>query len=287
MDETKIDRQAFVTQHGNSPRPAASIVGPLLLVAVLGVAGIAGYRYVRANGIPEIGGGNPDRAQIAKKLEEIEKRLDQLEKRRKTSGSESTTSPPKTEPIVANSPMSSSAPPPSSGVSPVPKQQSGAPAAAKPANDPRVSSLQQEISSFRGDVAATREAWEATTDRLGDTVRELASQRGEITRTRDSLEQLSKRFERSELAFKLRRKMGRQRIGSIWMELKSTDLKKQRYTMALFFDEKWIEMKDRALQEPVEFYMSGFAVPLEMVVSEIRENEVVGYLALPKEGMKR
>src|SRR3970040_1236346 len=83
MDETKIDRQVFVTQRGNSPRPAASIVGPLLLVAVLGVVGFTGYRYVRANGIPEIGGGNPDRAQIVKKLEEIEKRLHKLEKRRK------------------------------------------------------------------------------------------------------------------------------------------------------------------------------------------------------------
>ncbi|HEY4682028.1 MAG TPA: hypothetical protein VIH17_02115 [Candidatus Acidoferrales bacterium] len=287
MDETKIDRQVFVTQRGNSPRPAASIVGPLLLVAVLGVVGFTGYRYVRANGIPEIGGGNPDRAQIVKKLEEIEKRLDQLEKRRKTAAPESATAAAKTEPAVTKSlPSLPASPPPSRALS-ISRQPASTPAATNPATDSRLSKLQQEVNTFQSDVAANREAWEATSNRLGDTVGELGSQRGEIARTREGLEQLSKRFERIQLPFQLRRKMGRQRIGSVWMELKSTDLKKQRYTMAVFAEEKWIEMKDRALQEQVEFYVSGFAFPLEMVVSEIRQNEVVGYLALPKEGAKR
>ena len=64
MGGDQFNRQAFVGQRERAPQRASSLAGPLLLLAVLGVAGFGGYKYVQANGVPELGGGNPDLAQV-------------------------------------------------------------------------------------------------------------------------------------------------------------------------------------------------------------------------------
>jgi hypothetical protein len=46
-------------------------------------------------------------------------------------------------------------------------------------------------------------------------------------------------------------------------------------------------MKDRVLGERLEFYVRGTSSPLELVISEIGQDQVMGQLGLPKEGTAR
>jgi hypothetical protein len=43
-----------------------------------------------------------------------------------------------------------------------------------------------------------------------------------------------------------------------------------------------VEKKDRAVNEPVQFYVARARLPYEVVVNEIKKDQVVGYLATPK-----
>jgi hypothetical protein len=47
-------------------------------------------------------------------------------------------------------------------------------------------------------------------------------------------------------------------------------------------DDRRVEKKDKNLNEPVQFYMTGTRIPYEVVVNEIRKDQVTGYLAVPK-----
>ena len=140
---------------------------------------------------------------------------------------------------------------------------------------------------MQGELTSNREAWEATANRLGDAVGELSDQRRELADTQESIGEIQRNLERTYLAFDLRKSGGRQRIGPVWMDLRSTDRRAQRYTMRLFFDDRWVEMKDRVLGERLEFYVRGTNSPLELVVSEIGQDQVMGQLGLPKEATAR
>jgi len=288
--EPQFDRQVFVQRQAPAPRQSSSVPGLLLLIVVAVVIGLGAYALIKGGHLPLLPPENPDLTQIAQKLDEIEKRIEQLEKRRKA---EPAPPPAKNEPTPPSTPAAS--PPPQAEVRVDPgtrRQRDFTP--ANPAQekrlgeqDRRLAEMQKDVGTIRGDVAAGREAWEATTDRLGSVSGEVSSQRGEITRNRQSLNQLAARFERTRLPFRLQKRAGAQRVGPVWLELGGTDSKKQRYTMRLFVDDKWVEMKDRALHEPVEFYVGGGSTAAELVVSQIYKDEVVGYLALPQEGTKR
>ena len=286
MEENELDRELFVASRDRPPQ-SSSWGGVVLLLAVVGLVGFVGYKYVEANGIPDFG-RDAKLAHIARKLNEIEERLDRLEKRRKTSSAESAPDPARTEPAPPGFSSSPSVAQTSSRVFVVGKRLTGDSAGANPAYDKRLSGLEENFGSLRGDVRGNREAWEATTDRLAEAVGDMSVQRREIARMRESLNQLSQQGQRTEFPFILHKRMGRQRIGPVWLWLRSTDPKAGRYTLRVFVEDKWVEMKDRVLQVPVQFYLSGIAVPLELVVFEIHEDQVAGYLAVPQaEGVRR
>ena len=283
MEESQFDRQVFVAQRGTPRRPGSSILGPLLFLGFVALVGFGAYRFLNGNSLAMIGGGEKTEfAQISHRLEEIEKRIEQLEKRRKVSSTESTPSLPASQagPKKWVGPVASA----SSPIPPVSGPTTPVATGAKPGSDSHLSNLQQEFNSVRSDLAATRQAWEATAERLGRTVGELGEQRADINRTRESLEQVLGVLDRARLPFQLNKKMGRQRVGPVWLQLRSTDAKRQLYTIGVFFDDnKWVEVKDRALREPVEFSSAGASVPLQLVVSEIHNDQVLGYLAVPKQ----
>jgi len=115
----------------------------------------------------------------------------------------------------------------------------------------------------------------------------LGSQRREIASTQAALGEIQRSFERTYLPFELRRSFGRQQVGPIWLDLRSVDRKAQRFTMRLFVDDRWVEMKDRVLGERLEFYVRGFSNPLELVISEIRQDQVSGQLGVPSQELSR
>lgn len=276
-----IDRQAFVKQH-EQKRREPNPLAPLLFVLVgVGLLGMAGYMYVQANGMPSFGGPQPDLSQVVARLEEIEQRLGELEKRRSSPPAKSPQDVAAAEPAVANSaaapPVVRSSAPPSS---------EGASAEKSATGDKEVAELRDKVRSLHGDVAQVREAWGASSDQLGTVAGVLSKQQSEIESNRQRLMSLSDRFERTPIAFDLR-KDNRQRVGPIWLSLRKTHEKTQRYTLRAFIEDKSIELKDRALMEPVELYLSEATTPLELVVTDIQGERVSGILRVPKQVSSR
>ncbi len=71
------------------------------------------------------------------------------------------------------------------------------------------------------------------------------------------------------------------RIGEIQIAIRSTDPKNNRYTMDLYTGDKTALGRDCAVNEAVRFYRSGDPLPYEVVVSQIRKDEVIGYVTAP------
>ena len=64
--------------------------------------------------------------------------------------------------------------------------------------------------------------------------------------------------------------------------LKKADPKKNRYTIELTADDKVVEKKDRTINEPLQFLVAKARQPYEIVVNDIKKDQIVGYLAIPK-----
>jgi hypothetical protein len=53
-------------------------------------------------------------------------------------------------------------------------------------------------------------------------------------------------------------------------------------------DDKQALKKDKSINEPVQFYtVKGGHIPYEIVINKVNKNEIVGYLATPKETASR
>lgn len=78
-----------------------------------------------------------------------------------------------------------------------------------------------------------------------------------------------------------------QKIGDLRLVLTKTDPKHNRYTVEVLADDKKVEKKDRTVNEPVQLYLSGSSQVYEIVVNQVKKNEVVGYVATPKVKLAR
>jgi len=147
----------------------------------------------------------------------------------------------------------------------------------------QLGSLTGEVSTVKGDVAATRQALEQTQLTLQRTIGDLGVQSGLIARNHEELQELKRRGERDYFEFDIKKSKQYTRVGAISVQLNKTDTKRQKFTLTLIANDKRIEKKDKTLLEPVQFYLAGTRHLLEIVVYEIDKNRIVGYLSVPKE----
>jgi septal ring factor EnvC (AmiA/AmiB activator) len=286
MGAAQFDRQAFLQPKEGPPRNPMAMIGPLLLAAVVIVGGLAFYKFVIADSTPDGStSNNAELTQVEQRLKAVEQRLDQLDKKRKSTGTEM----PPPEAKDQNAVQKDHTPP----VQPVPRtvyRVSPSPSsvlhASQPsgvAREPQAANQKKEINSLQRDVTASREEWEATTNRLGSVVGELGSQRSDIENSKDTLNQLVDRFQRQDYTFTLQRRSGRQRVGPVALWLQNADARSGRYTLRILVNDKWVEFKDRALHEALEFYPSGSPAPIELVISHMNKDQVVGKIAVPQD----
>jgi len=67
------------------------------------------------------------------------------------------------------------------------------------------------------------------------------------------------------------------------LELKKADLKKSRFTVVVYADDRSYEKKDRNVDEPLQFYSGKDPALYEIVVNTIgSKNTISGYLSTPK-----
>jgi hypothetical protein len=273
-----FDRQVFVPPTEPSRRFALQALGPALFVLAIGAVSLVGYKiYSEKVRVAVAGPTTPEVDLLRQQLADMQKRLDQVEKHRR---------PIQDDPLSASK-VKPLAEPKSAPLSRIVYQVTSAsklPAVSKPAPPATPApSANANISAVQNELAANHEAWQATTDRLADVVGVVGAQQGEISQTREALNQLLAQSKRRALSFELQRGNSRMPIGPLTLQLRSVDTKTQRYSVCVYFEEKCIELKDRALNEVVVFMVPKDSAPLELVATKIMRDQILGYLEIPIE----
>ena len=148
----------------------------------------------------------------------------------------------------------------------------------------QLSDLRVDTSEKLGRVSGDIESTGADVKRIeGD----LNAVSGTVATNAQELAALKERGERDYFEFALGKTKAPQKIGDLRLVLKKTDPKHNRYTVEVLADDKKVEKKDRTVNEPVQLYLSGSAQAYEIVVNQVKKNEVLGYVATPKVKLPR
>jgi hypothetical protein len=145
-----------------------------------------------------------------------------------------------------------------------------------------VSSVKGDVSSVKGDVASTQAEVEKTGSELKRMTGDMGVMSGLIATNAGQLSALKDLGERNYQEFDIKRTGGPQKIGAIQLGLSKADPKRNRFTLDVLADDKRVQKRDRTINEPVQFYLAGNRQPVEIVVNEVKKDEVVGYVAMPK-----
>ncbi len=139
-----------------------------------------------------------------------------------------------------------------------------------------------DVTNVKGDVASTQAEVEKTGSELKRMTGDMGVMSGLIATNAGQLSALKDLGERNYQEFDIKRTGGLQRIGTIQLSLTKADPKRNRFTMNVLADDKTVQKRDRTINEPVQLYLAGNRQPVEIVVNEVKKDEVVGYVAMPK-----
>lgn len=146
----------------------------------------------------------------------------------------------------------------------------------------KISQVGSDVSNVKGDVAATKSQLEKTVADLKRATGELDGHSVLIATNGKELAALRALGERNYIEFNIHKSKQAQKVGDVMILLRNADPKKNRYTIHLTADDKTVEKKDRSLNEPVQFMTSKSKQPYELVVNDVRKDNIAGYLSVPK-----
>lgn len=152
----------------------------------------------------------------------------------------------------------------------------------------KIADVSGDVTQVKSDVASTKSELEKTISDLKKVTGDLGVQSGYIATNSRELAALRRLGERNYFEFNLGKTKQPQRVGDITLLLKKADAKRNRYTIEVMADDKRIEKKDKTVNEPVQFLVAkGGRIPYELVVNTVKKDQIVGYLATPKEQLAR
>jgi hypothetical protein len=143
---------------------------------------------------------------------------------------------------------------------------------ATKANADDVNKLNGDVTGVKSDLDATKNSIQMARSEMGTL----------IARNHDEIDQLRRMGQRDYFEFTVTRKSGAEKVGSIMVELKDTNAKKNQYTINVLADDKSFEKKNRSVNEPIFFYTGGSHAALELVVNKVSKTTASGYLSVPK-----
>jgi DNA anti-recombination protein RmuC len=153
----------------------------------------------------------------------------------------------------------------------------------------QVSAVSSDLTNVKTDVGGVRTDLGKTQNDLQGALSQLTSMKGDlsdhsslIARNASELDVLKHKGDRNYYEFTLS-KGQKKPVGTVSLELKKTDLKKSRFTLVVYADDRSYEKKDRNVDEPLQFYSGKEPALYEIVVNAIpSKNQVSGYLSTPK-----
>jgi len=149
---------------------------------------------------------------------------------------------------------------------------------AQKADQQQVGALNQDVSAQRTDLDKTKTVLDSVRSDLGMARSEMGTL---IARNHDDIEQLRKLGERDYFEFTAKRKTP-VHVEGVALTLTKASVKRHRFNLDLLADDVQVEKKDRTINEPIFFYVNGSKRPYELVVNEVKPDQVKGYLSIPK-----
>jgi len=146
-----------------------------------------------------------------------------------------------------------------------------------------VSDVKTDVGGVKTDVAKTQSDLAATVSQLTLMKGDLSSHASLIARNHDELDILRHKGDRNYFEFTLV-KGEKKPVGTVSLELKKADSKKNKFTLVVYSDDKQYEKRDRNVNEPLQFYSGKDPLLFEIVVNSVgaKNSTVAGYLSAPK-----
>ena len=136
-----------------------------------------------------------------------------------------------------------------------------------------------DVSKLGGDVTGVKTDLDATKNSIQMARSEMGTL---IARNHDEIDQLRRMGQRDYYEFTVTRKAGAQKVGTIQVELRDINIKKNQYTINVLADDKSFEKKNRSVNEPIFFYTGGNRQAVELVINKVNKTTATGYLSVPK-----
>src|SRR5215813_12547857 len=137
-----------------------------------------------------------------------------------------------------------------------------------------------DIQGVRTDLNSTRTDLNATRDDLANSKRDLGTL---IARNSTELAELRRRGERDYVEFDIRKGKQFERIADVLVQLRNTDMKRQKFEVAINADDSSIIKKDRTANEPITFLVGRDRARYELVVNYVDKDRIRGYMSTPKD----
>jgi chromosome segregation ATPase len=135
-----------------------------------------------------------------------------------------------------------------------------------------VKAVSSDVSGVRTDLDTTKKDLQMARSEMGTL----------IAKNHSEIDELRRLGERDYIEFTIAEKNKPQAVGTVTVELHSTNPKKNQFNLALVADDKRTEKRNRTINEPIFFYTRGAKQPMELVVNQVEKNKIVGYLSVPK-----
>jgi hypothetical protein len=139
---------------------------------------------------------------------------------------------------------------------------------------------ENKFAGVNGDVKGVRGDLDATREDLASSKRDLNTL---IARNSTELAELRRRGERDYVEFDIRKNPKMDHVGDVLVQLKKTDVKRQKFDVVINSDDISILKKDRTANEPVTFLVGKDHVRYEFVVNYVDKDRIRGYISTPKD----
>src|SRR5579871_1071829 len=129
-----------------------------------------------------------------------------------------------------------------------------------------------KVGGVRTDLDTTREDLKMARSEMGTL----------IARNHDEIDQLRRLGERDYVEFTISGKNKPQKVGNVTVELKGVNEKKGQYSVNPTAEDRQLQKKNRAMNEPIFFYLHGTKIPQELVINKVGKDTISGYVSIPK-----
>src|SRR5882757_6510518 len=129
-----------------------------------------------------------------------------------------------------------------------------------------------KVVGVKTDLDATREDLKMARSEMGTL----------IARNHDEIDQLRRLGERDYIEFTIAGKNKPEKVGNVTVELKAVNEKKGQYSVNLTSEDRLLQKKNRAMNEPIFFYLHGTKIPQELVINKVGKDTISGYVSIPK-----